>query len=54
MVYAIKLYVLLVTLYINDIIKILENIRQRFKTITSWDKDRSEMTTQTKNNNLDY
>ena len=54
MVYAIKLYVLLVTFYINDIIKILENIRQRFKRITSWDKYRSEITTQTKNNNLDY
>ena len=49
-----KLYVPIVTLYINDNIKFLENIKQRFKRTISWNKYRSEITTQPKNNNLDY
>ena len=47
-------YVPLVTLLINDNIKFLENIKQGFKRTISWNKYRSEITTQTKNNNLDY
>ena len=39
---------------INDNIKVLENIRQGFKRIISWNKFRSEITTQIKNNNLNY
>ena len=39
---------------INDNIKFLENIKKRFKKIISWKKYRSEITTQTKNSNLDY
>ena len=39
---------------INDNIKILENIKQGFKITISWNKYRSEITTQPKNNNLDY
>ena len=39
---------------INDNINFLENIKQGFKRIISWNKYRSEITTQTKNNNLDY
>ena len=39
---------------INGNIKFLENIKQGFKTRISWNKYRSEVTTQTKNNNLDY
>ena len=39
---------------INDNIKLLENIKQGFKRTISWDKYRSEITTQTKNNNLNY
>ena len=49
-----KLYVPVVTLSINDNIKFLENIKQGFKRTISWNKFRSEITTQTKNNNLDY
>ena len=39
---------------INDNIKFLENIKQGFKRTISWNKHKSEITTQTKNNNLDY
>ena len=39
---------------INDNIKFSENIKQGFKRTISWNKYRSEITTQTKNNNLDY
>ena len=49
-----KLYVPVVTLSINDNITFLENIKQGFKKAISWNKFRSEITTQTKNNNLDY
>ena len=49
-----KLYVPVVTLYINDNIKFSENIKQGFKRTTPWNKYRSKITTQTKNNNLDY
>ena len=39
---------------INDNIKCLENIKQRFKRTVSRNKYRSEITTQSKRNNLDY
>ena len=54
MITSTKRYVLVVTLFINDNIKFLENIKQRFKRAISWDKYRSEITTQPRNNNLDY
>ena len=38
-----KLYVPVVTLSINDIIKLLENIKQGFKATVSWNKYRSEI-----------
>ena len=47
-----KLYVPFVTLSISDNINILENIKQGFKRTISWNKWRSEITTQRKNNNL--
>ena len=49
-----KLYVPAVTLLINNNIKFLENIKQGFKRTNSWNKYRSEITTQPKNNSLDY
>ena len=49
-----KLYVSLFTLSINDNIKLLENIKQEFIKTVSWNKYRSETTTDPKNNNLDY
>ena len=41
-----KLYVPVVTLSINDNIKFLENIKQGFKRTISWNKYRSDITTQ--------
>ena len=49
-----KRYVPVVTLLINDNIKFLQNIKQGFKRTISCKKYRSEITTQSKNNNLDY
>ena len=49
-----KLYVPVFTLSINDNITFSENINQGLKIIISWDKYRSEITTQLKGNNLDY
>ena len=49
-----KRYVPVVTLSINDNIKFLEDLKQRFKRIISWNKYRSEITTQPKNKNLGY
>ena len=43
-----------VTLSINDNNKFLENMKQGFKRTISWNKYRSEITTQPKSNNLDY
>ena len=48
-----KLDVPVVKLSVNDNIKFLENIKQGFRTI-SWNKYRSEITTQPKTNNLYY
>ena len=49
-----KLYVPVFTLSINDTIKFLGNIKQVFKRTFSWNKYRSEITTQPKYNNLVY
>ena len=49
-----KLYVLFVTLSINDKINLLENIKQGFKRTISWSKYRSEITTQRKKNSFNY
>ena len=49
-----KLCVQVVTLSINDNMKFLENIKQGFRETFSWNKCRSVITTQPKNNNLDY
>ena len=49
-----KVYIPVVFLSINDKIKFLENIKQECKRTISWNKCRSEITTQTKNNNWDY
>ena len=42
------------TLSVNSNMKYLENIQQGFKKTISWRKYRSEITTQQRNNNLDY
>ena len=47
-IYNVKLYVPVVT------IKFLENIKQGLNRIIQWNKYKSEITTQPKNNNLDY
>ena len=47
------IFQLLLCLLIDNI-KFLENIKQGFKRTIYWNKYRSEITTQTKNNNLDY
>ena len=54
MITSIKPSLPVVTLSINDNIKFLENIKQRFKRTISWNKYRSEITTQPKINDLDY
>ena len=54
MITSTNLYVPVIILSINDNIKFLENIKKWFKKTNSWSKCRFEITTQTKNNNLDY
>ena len=54
MINSTKLYVTVVTLSINDIIKFLENIKQGFERTISWNKYRSEIAAQSKSNNLHY
>ena len=49
-----KFYVPVVTLSINDNIKFLKNIKQGFKRTNYGNIYRSEITTQPKNNYLDY
>ena len=53
-VFNAKLYVPVVTLSINNNIIFLENIKQGFKRTISWNKYISEITTQSKNNKVDY
>ena len=54
MITSTKLCVPVVTLSINDNIKFLENIKQGLEITISWNQYRSEMTTQSENNNLNY
>ena len=54
MITSTKLCVPVVTLSINDNIKVLENIKQGLERTISWNQYRSEMTTQSENNNLNY
>ena len=49
-----KFYVPVVTLSIDDNVKFLGNIKQRFRRTISWNKYRLEITTQAKNNILDF
>ena len=54
MVISTKRYAPVVTLPVNDNIKLLESIKQGFKRIIFWNKYKSEIMTQSKKNNLDY
>ena len=49
-----KLYVPVVTLSTENDKKLLEQLRTGFKRTIKWNKYRSEMTNQTKTNNLNY
>ena len=49
-----KIYIPVITLSINDNIEFSGKIKKRFKRIISWNKYRSEIKTQSKNNFLDY
>ena len=49
-----KLYVPVVTLSKENDIKLLEQLKSGFKTTIKWNKYRSQMTIQPKNNNLNY
>ena len=49
-----KLYVPVVTLSTEDDNNFLEQLKSGFKRIIRWNKYRSEMTNQNKNNNLNY
>ena len=50
----VKPYVPVVTFSINDNINFLDNTKPVFKRTIYWNNYRSELTTQTKSNNLDY
>ena len=49
-----KLYVPVVTLSKENVIKLLEKSKSGFKRIIKWNKYRSQMTIQNNNNNLNY
>ena len=49
-----KLYVPVVTLSTKDDNKLLEQLKTGFKRTIKWNKCKSEMTTQTETNNLNY
>ena len=49
-----KLYVPVVTLLAENDKRLLEQLRTRLKRTIKWNKYRSEMTNQTKNNNVNY
>ena len=49
-----KFYIPVVAFSINDSIRFSKNLKQEFKGKISWNKYRSETTTQPKNDNLDY
>ena len=54
MITSTKFYVPVVTFSINDNMRYLETINQAFKRTTSWNKYRSELAAQPKNNNFHY
>ena len=54
MIFSTKLYDPVATLSINNNIKFLENTKQGFKRTISWNKYKSELTTESKSNYLDY
>ena len=54
MITSTKFYVPVVTFSINDNMRYLESIKQAFKRTTSWNKYRSELAAQPKNNNFHY
>ena len=54
MITSARFYVPGVTLSINDNVEFLEKVQQGFEITISWNKCRSEITTQPKNNSLDY
>ena len=49
-----KLYVLVVTLPVEDDNKLFEPLKTGLTRTIKWNKYRSEMSNQTKNNNLNY
>ena len=49
-----KLYVPIVTLSAENVYKLLEQLKTRFKRTINWNKYRPEMSNQTKNNNINY
>ena len=49
-----KLYVPVVSLSKEDDIKLLEQLKSRFKKTIKWNKYRSQTTIQPQNNNLNY
>ena len=49
-----KLYVTVVTLSTQNDKKLLKQLRIKFKRTIKWNKYKSEMTNETKNNNLNY
>ena len=49
-----KLYVAVVTLSKENDIKLLEKLKSGFKKTIKWNKYRSQVTIQNKNNNLNY
>ena len=50
----IKLYVLVVTLSKENDIKLLQQLKTRFRKTIKWNKHRSQMPVQSNNNNLNY
>ena len=54
MIASTRRYVTVVTLSIKNNFKFLENIKEGFRRTISWNKYRSETTTQPKNISLDY
>ena len=49
-----KLYIPIVTLSAENDNKLLEQLKTGFKRTVKWNKDRSEMSNETENNNLNY
>ena len=49
-----KLYVPVVTLSKENVIKLLEQVKSGFSRTIKWNKYRSQMTVQSQNNNLNY